>query len=361
MRIVPELASRLHEIAWSAVQGPTADPWASPGGTREERRSGSLQLLAVYSQLVKVLQRRIDLTIKDALDAGSDYGEIATACGVSRQAIRQRWLRRTAGSRWFEAWRPVPRPGDKADAQPRTRQTSQAVLVRLSGGPYDGAHDMPFPGEILKYEADSPPSESSGPVPLLAWYLPSHDDANVYDFAGVERDARRMHTGRLLPPGGGLARKPRVYQLAAEFGVESKVIMTELEQMGEFTRSASSTVEHVIAYKLRQQFTAQAQRKPRPSKSHTQMPQTPQSLAQVRSGRPASMFVPSAHTVSAAMDVIDLARVIGVTFSSCVLVNSGFALPRTRLADRKVTRTAKATGTSSQPGIEPSPPTPSLS
>jgi hypothetical protein len=31
------------------------------------------------------------------------------------------------------------------------------------------------------------------------------------------------------------------------------------------------------------------------------------SLAQVRSGRPASRFVPSAHTVSAAMDVIDLA------------------------------------------------------
>ena len=56
---------------------------------------------------------------------------------------------------------------------------------------------MPFAGEILKYEADSPPSESSGPVPLLAWYVPSQDDANVYVFAGVERDAWRMHTGLL--------------------------------------------------------------------------------------------------------------------------------------------------------------------
>jgi hypothetical protein len=67
---------------------------------------------------------------------------------------------------------------------------------------------MPFAGAILKYEADSPPSESSGSVPLLAWYVPSQDDANVYVFAGVERDAWRMHTGLLLPPGGALAKKP---------------------------------------------------------------------------------------------------------------------------------------------------------
>jgi Translation initiation factor IF-2, N-terminal region len=87
----------------------------------------------------------------------------------------------------------------------------------------------------------------------------------TYVFAGVERDAWRMHTGLLLPPGGALAKKPRVYELAAEFGVESKAIMVKLQQMGEFVRSASSTVEHLIAYKLRQDFAAQAQRKPRSS------------------------------------------------------------------------------------------------
>jgi Translation initiation factor IF-2, N-terminal region len=261
MTAIPQLASQLHKIAWSAVQGPAADPWAEAGGTREKRRAGSLQLLAVYSQLIKVLQRRIDLTIKDALDAGSDYGEIATACRVSRQAIRQRWLRRTAGSRWFEV-RLSPRPGDQAGGRPHAYEAAQAVLVRLAGGPYDGARDMPSPGEILKYEADSPPSVSSGPVPLLAWYVPSQDDANVYVFAGVERDAWRMHTGRLLAPGGALAKKPRVYELAAEFGVESKIIMAKLQEMGEFIRSASSTVDHLAAYKLRIQLAAQAQRKP---------------------------------------------------------------------------------------------------
>jgi hypothetical protein len=265
MPIGRQLALRLHEIAWSAVQGSTADPWTDSEGTREERRSGSLQLLAVYSQLVKILQRRIDLTIKDALDAGSDYGEIATACGVSRQAIRQRWLRHTVDSRWFEARRPASQPGDHQNAPAHTRQSEPAVLVRLSGGPYDGARDTPLAGEILKYEADSPPSESSGPVPLLAWYVPSEDDANVYVFAGVELDAWRMREGLLLPPGGAQAKKPRVYELATELGVESRVVMARLEDMGEFVRTASSIVEHVIAYKLRQEFTAQTARKRRPS------------------------------------------------------------------------------------------------
>lgn len=262
MPAIAKLAARVHEVVWSAVQGPAADPWASTAGTREERRSGALQLLALYSQLIKVLQRRIDLTIKDALDAGSDYGEIAAVCGVSRQAIRQRCLRHAADSRWHQV-QVSPRPGGQADGRRRPGEIGHAALVRLAGGPYDGARDMPLPGEILKYEADRPPSDSSGPVPLLAWYVPSQDDANVYVFTGVEQDAWRMHAGRLLPPGGALAKKPRVYELAADLGVESKVIMARLEEMGEFVRSAASPVEHLIAYKLRQQFAAQPRRKPR--------------------------------------------------------------------------------------------------
>ena len=71
---IRRITSQLHETVWSAIQGPAADPWADTGGTREERRAGSLQLIAIYSRLIRVLQRRIDLTIKDALDAGSDYG-----------------------------------------------------------------------------------------------------------------------------------------------------------------------------------------------------------------------------------------------------------------------------------------------
>ena len=260
MTDIRQLASQLHEIAWSAVRRPAADPWGSAAGTREERRTGSLELLAVYSQLVKVLQRRIDLTIKDALDAGADYGQIAAACGVSRQAVRQRWMRRTAGPGWYAVRLPYPRPRSRTGAPPGG-QPAPAAVVRLAGGPHDGGRDFASPGEILMYEADGPPPDPPGYVPLLAWYVPSQDDANVYVFAGAERDFRRTADVAGQRPGSAGRPKPRVYELAAEFNVDSKVVMDQLKQMGEFVRSASSVVEHPVAQKLKEQFYPQAHRK----------------------------------------------------------------------------------------------------
>jgi len=260
MADIRQLASQLHEIAWSAVRRPAADPWGSAAGTREERRTGSLELLAVYSQLAKVLQRRIDLTIKDALDAGADYGQVAAACGVSRQAVRQRWMRRTAGPRWYEVWLPYPRPRNWT-GRPPGGEPAPAVVVRLAGGPHDGGRDFASPSEILMYEADGPSSDPPGYVPLLAWYVPSQDDANVYVFAGAERDLRRTADVAGQRPGSAGRPKPRVYELAAEFNVDSKVVMDQLKEMGEFVRSASSVVEHPVAQKLREQFYPQAHRK----------------------------------------------------------------------------------------------------
>jgi translation initiation factor IF-2 len=48
--------------------------------------------------------------------------------------------------------------------------------------------------------------------------------------------------------------KVRVYELAKEFGVESKVVMTKLQELGEFVRSASSTVEPPVVRKLKEAF-----------------------------------------------------------------------------------------------------------
>jgi len=48
--------------------------------------------------------------------------------------------------------------------------------------------------------------------------------------------------------------KVRVYELAKELGVESKVVMTKLQELGEFVRSASSTVEPPVVRKLREQL-----------------------------------------------------------------------------------------------------------
>ena len=50
--------------------------------------------------------------------------------------------------------------------------------------------------------------------------------------------------------------KVRVYELAKELGVESKVVMTKLQELGEFVRSASSTVEPPVVRKLREQLNA---------------------------------------------------------------------------------------------------------
>ena len=52
--------------------------------------------------------------------------------------------------------------------------------------------------------------------------------------------------------------KVRVYELAKELGVDSKVALTKLNDMGEYVRSASSTEEPPVAKRLRDAFAADA-------------------------------------------------------------------------------------------------------
>ena len=52
--------------------------------------------------------------------------------------------------------------------------------------------------------------------------------------------------------------KVRVYELAKEFGVESKAVMDQLKEMGEFVRSASSTIEAPVVRRLKESFSATA-------------------------------------------------------------------------------------------------------
>ncbi|HEY8456881.1 MAG TPA: translation initiation factor IF-2 [Actinopolymorphaceae bacterium] len=51
--------------------------------------------------------------------------------------------------------------------------------------------------------------------------------------------------------------KVRVYELAKEFGIESKAVMAKLQELGEFVRSASSTVEAPVVRKLKESFAAE--------------------------------------------------------------------------------------------------------
>jgi len=48
--------------------------------------------------------------------------------------------------------------------------------------------------------------------------------------------------------------KLRVYELAKDLGMESKELLAKLQEVGEFVRSASSTIEAPVARKLMEKF-----------------------------------------------------------------------------------------------------------
>ncbi|QZN84537.1 translation initiation factor IF-2 [Cellulomonas sp. C5510] len=60
--------------------------------------------------------------------------------------------------------------------------------------------------------------------------------------------------------------KVRVYELAKELGVDSKTLMTKLNELGEFVRSASSTIEPPVVRKLRDTYPAGGGAKPAPAR-----------------------------------------------------------------------------------------------
>ncbi|WP_205796721.1 translation initiation factor IF-2 [Microbacterium enclense] len=51
--------------------------------------------------------------------------------------------------------------------------------------------------------------------------------------------------------------KPRVHEIASELGVDSKVALAKLKELGEFVKSPSSTIEPPVARKLRAAFAAE--------------------------------------------------------------------------------------------------------
>ena len=59
-----------------------------------------------------------------------------------------------------------------------------------------------------------------------------------------------------------MAAKPRVHEIAAELGVDSKFALAKLKELGEFVKSPSSTVEPPVARKLRAAIEADPNAKP---------------------------------------------------------------------------------------------------
>ena len=61
--------------------------------------------------------------------------------------------------------------------------------------------------------------------------------------------------------------KVRVYELAKELGVESKVVLAKLAELGEFVRSASSTVEAPVVRKLKDSMPAASAAEAKPKRA----------------------------------------------------------------------------------------------
>ncbi|WP_083933412.1 translation initiation factor IF-2 [Kribbella catacumbae] len=75
--------------------------------------------------------------------------------------------------------------------------------------------------------------------------------------------------------------KVRVYELAKELGVTSKVVLTRLNDMGEFVRSASSTIEAPVVRRLAEEFEKNPPKKRAAKKAAASTSAAPQATAPV--------------------------------------------------------------------------------
>jgi translation initiation factor IF-2 len=82
--------------------------------------------------------------------------------------------------------------------------------------------------------------------------------------------------------------KVRVYELAKELGVESKVVMAKLQELGEFVRSASSTIEAPVVRKLTDAFDAGGAGGAAGAKKSAAKPAAPKKAAAKPAAKPAA-------------------------------------------------------------------------
>src|ERR1700710_3150296 len=83
-----------------------------------------------------------------------------------------------------------------------------------------------------------------------------------------------------------VAGKARVHELAKELGVTSKQVLTQLESLGEFVKSASSTAEAPVARKLRDSMNGGGQGRRLPRRRRPPAPPAPAVHPRPASGAP---------------------------------------------------------------------------
>jgi translation initiation factor IF-2 len=83
-----------------------------------------------------------------------------------------------------------------------------------------------------------------------------------------------------------VAGKPRVHEIASELGVDSKVALAKLKELGEFVKSPSSTIEPPVARKLRAALESEASKAP--AESGAPAPKAPAAKAPATGARSAA-------------------------------------------------------------------------
>ncbi len=66
--------------------------------------------------------------------------------------------------------------------------------------------------------------------------------------------------------------KPRVHEIAAELGIDSKTALEKLKEMGEFVKGSSSSVEPPVARKLKAALAADGITAPKPAEEPKKAP-----------------------------------------------------------------------------------------
>ncbi|MGW1257431.1 translation initiation factor IF-2 [Streptomyces sp. NPDC002513] len=93
--------------------------------------------------------------------------------------------------------------------------------------------------------------------------------------------------------------KVRVYELAKEFGVESKVVMAKLQELGEFVRSASSTIEAPVVRKLTDALQQGNGGGAKPAAPRKAAPARPAAPSPAQAARPAAPRPPAPKPAAA--------------------------------------------------------------
>jgi translation initiation factor IF-2 len=78
-----------------------------------------------------------------------------------------------------------------------------------------------------------------------------------------------------------VAGKPRVHEIASEYGIESKQVIEKLGSLGEFVKSSSSTIEPPVARKLRTALEKDGLTRQEASAATAKAPARPRTTAQV--------------------------------------------------------------------------------